>query len=101
MDLRTFERKSFADSIPYNFLDSESFCDIFLNKSTNNLCSILLQEKESGFYSVDVYSLSYPPLNWTDILQDKYLDNEVDSKRIVYLFLLEENLFALTFLSFQ
>ena len=87
VDLKKFERKSFADSIPYNFLDSESFCDIFLNKSTNNLYSILLQEKESGFYSVDVYSLSYPPLNWTDILQDKYLDNGVDSKRFVYLLL--------------
>ena len=87
VDLRNFERKSFADSIPYNFLDSESFCDIFLDKLTNDLYSILLQEKESGFYSVDVYSLSYPPLNWTDILQDKYLDNEVDSKRIVYLLL--------------
>lgn len=68
-------------------MDSESFCDIFLDKLTNDLYSILLQEKESGFYSVDVYSLSYPPLNWTDILQDKYLDNEVDSKRIVYLLL--------------
>ena len=87
VNLESFEREYFADSISYNFLDSESFCDIFLNKSTNNLYSVLLQEKEAGLYSVDVYSLSYPPLNWADILQNGDSEHRSDSKVSLYVLL--------------
>lgn len=84
VDLENFEREYFPDSIPYNFLDAESFCDIFLHKATNNLYSVLLQESTPGSYSVDIYSLSYPPLNWEDILQDNYLREEGGTKRFLY-----------------
>ena len=36
-----------ADSIPYNFLDMESFCDLILDEEKTMLYAILLQKTHS------------------------------------------------------
>ena len=59
-----------ADSIPYNFLDMESFCDLILDKQKSILYAILMQKGQSEIYNVDIYSLSYPPLKVSDVTQE-------------------------------
>lgn len=62
--------KLLGDSIPYRFLDTESFCDLFLYKKLSTIYTIVLHKKEnSSQYSVDIYSLAYPPLSMADGLQ--------------------------------
>jgi two-component SAPR family response regulator len=70
VDWKTSELNILGDSIPYRFLDTESFCDLFLHKKTATIYAVLLHKKEySEQYCVDIYSLAYPPLSATDGLQ--------------------------------
>lgn len=59
--------KPLADSIPYNFLDIESFCDLVLDHESQKLYAIVLQGRESDMYNIEVYSLKYPPMSRDDI----------------------------------
>ena len=64
----TFE--TLGDSIPYNFLDSDSFCDLIYVEQTSTLYGVFLEKKEPGNdYSVEIYSLAFPPLKASDIEQ--------------------------------
>lgn len=64
----TFE--TLGDSIPYNFLDTESFCDLIYIQQTSTLYGVFLEKKEPGDgYSVEIYSLAFPPLKVSDIEQ--------------------------------
>lgn len=74
-----------ADSIPYNFLDMESFCDLILDKEKSILYAILMQKNQSENYTVDIYSLSYPPLKVSDVIQKNALEESLTkSLEIVY-----------------
>ncbi len=74
-----------ADSIPYNFLDMESFCDLVLDKEKSILYAILMQKKQSEVYNVDIYSLSYPPLKVSDVVQ-KYALEKNEKKSFGFVF---------------
>lgn len=64
----TFE--TLGDSIPYNFLDTESFCDLIYIQPASMLYGVFLEKKEPGDgYSVEIYSLAFPPLKASDIEQ--------------------------------
>lgn len=65
-----------ADSIPYNFLDMESFCDLILDKEKSVLHAVLMQKNQSEKFDVDIYSLSYPPLKVSDVVQVVSVENE-------------------------
>lgn len=69
IDLKTFGHAALADSIPYKFLDTESFCDLFLYGKTKKLYAIVSQKQDENLYSVDFYSLSYLPLAASDVMQ--------------------------------
>lgn len=71
VDLKTLGHAALADSIPYKFLDTESFCDLFLYEKTKKLYAIVSQKKDEDLYSVDFYSLSYPPLAASEVIQIK------------------------------
>jgi two-component SAPR family response regulator len=77
----TSELKVLGDSIPYRFLDTESFCDLFLYRKTSTLYAIVLHKKEnSEQYNVEIYSLAYPPLSMSDVFQTpdyKGVDNTI------------------------
>lgn len=64
------DRMVFADSIPYQFHDVSSFCNLFLNEKTSELVAIVsfLQDGET---SVNIYSLPLPPLNEVDLIQEQ------------------------------
>ena len=48
-----------ADSIPYNFLDMESFCDLILDKEKSILYAVLMQ-KNLMFPTASFGSVSVP-----------------------------------------
>src|SRR5258706_3397456 len=62
------EFMTLADSIPFLFHDEHSFADLFLSGSTNELIAVTAH-REKDQYRVDVYSINYPPLNATDVVQ--------------------------------
>jgi two-component SAPR family response regulator len=65
------EMKKLADSIPYNFIDNESFCDLYLNKEQSCFYAMFLQPGNSKQYPyvVNLYSLPYPSVGKSDIIQ--------------------------------
>ena len=69
VDLNTMEQTILADPIPYNFFDTKSFCDLFLYNKTSSLYAIVSQEQSSDLHSVSFYSLAYPPLETSAVLQ--------------------------------
>ncbi|WP_421919082.1 hypothetical protein [Marinifilum sp.] len=52
-----------GDSIPYNFLDIESFADLYYWNSENKLIAITSHRKEDLTYEVNIYTISYEPGN--------------------------------------
>jgi hypothetical protein len=85
VDRNTAELKTLGDSILYRFLDTESFCDIFLHRETSTLYAIVLHKKEDAdLYTVDVYSLTYPPLGMTDVLQTFESEKAGNKNRHIY-----------------
>jgi DNA-binding SARP family transcriptional activator len=58
-----------ADSIPFQFHDEHSFCDLFLSKATRQLVAVT-SHKEIDQYKINLYTINYPPLSTTDVFQD-------------------------------
>jgi two-component SAPR family response regulator len=69
VDLNTMESTVLGKPIPYRFLDRQSFCDLFLSQNTMKLYAIVLNAEEEGQYTLAFYSLRYPPLQLSDIMQ--------------------------------
>lgn len=65
-----------ADSVPYHFQDTESFCDMFLYKD-KSLYSIVSQKTDDGDMAISIYSLLFPPLAKSDILQEREESNSI------------------------
>lgn len=68
-DLKNSYQTILGDTISYKFLDTESYCDLFLYKN-KILYAIILQQSNNLKYKIDIYALEYPPLNVTDVLQN-------------------------------
>ena len=69
VDLSDASVSLIADSIPYNFYDMESCCNLFLDRKKSLLYAVALQKSGAEGYSVDIYSLAYPPLQLSDVVQ--------------------------------
>ncbi len=54
----------YSDVIPYNFLDTESWCMFFLHRATSRLVTVTAHRDD-----VAVYTLAYPALTELNILQ--------------------------------
>jgi DNA-binding SARP family transcriptional activator len=54
----------YPDSIPYNFSDVESWCTFFLHKKTSQLFAITVHKSDAV-----VYSMAYPPLLKSEVIQ--------------------------------
>ena len=89
VDWNNLEMDTLGDTIPYRFLDTESFCDLFLCKKTSTIYTIILHRKEySEQYIVDVYSLAYPPISTADGLQTQISNTNIFYYFAIILFLL-------------
>lgn len=54
----------YNDSIPYNFLDTDSWSTLFLDKKTSQLIAITAHNSD-----VSIYAIAYPPLMPGDVSQ--------------------------------
>ncbi|RED94966.1 Kelch repeat-containing protein [Marinoscillum furvescens] len=69
-DLFTGEKEVFEDSIDLDFLDTNSYVDLLLNKKTNELTAVILSGGQQG-YDISFYTLDFPPLHSSEIIQSK------------------------------
>lgn len=67
IDTVGFKSRILTDSIPYNFQDTESYCDMFLSNDSR-LHAIVLQKK-GDIFNISTYSRLFPPLSQEDISQ--------------------------------
>jgi DNA-binding SARP family transcriptional activator len=86
LDLEQKKQSILGDTIPYNFLDIQSFCDLFLYK--NKLYAMVLQKQTetSGVFSL--YSMAYPPLNVSDVTQQPPYNNDYAKEILISLIIL-------------
>ena len=57
------DRTYMADSIPYQFHDTSSYCTLFYNQGTTELVTVLAYQDGIGKTCVEVYTLGYPVLH--------------------------------------
>ncbi|MDP4239698.1 MAG: hypothetical protein Q8904_09565 [Bacteroidota bacterium] len=54
----------YPDSIPYNFSDKESWCTFFLHEKSSTILAATAHKSD-----VEIYSLAYPPLLKSEVIQ--------------------------------
>ncbi|MEQ9302915.1 MAG: hypothetical protein RJQ14_03295 [Marinoscillum sp.] len=69
-NIYTREKETLGDSIELDFLDTSSFVDLFLSKSTQELVAVILKKKEET-YTTSFYGLKFPPVQYAAITQSK------------------------------
>ena len=84
VNMNDFSYRFLSDSIPYNFQDTESFCDMFRYKNSA-IYAVILQRTERGAFETGIYSLLYPPLSQTDILQVPGARNIFGNSPVTYI----------------
>lgn len=58
-----------ADTIPFQFHDEHSFCDLFLSQATRQLVAVT-SHKEKDHYRINTYAINYPPVSTQDVFQE-------------------------------
>lgn len=94
-DTVNFKSNILTDSIPYNFQDTESFCDMFLYKDSH-LYVVVLQ-KEGNRYNISTYSRLFPPLALENIYQPE--KSSFQTKLIVSVIFLAGGIFFIILLA--
>jgi len=61
--------KEFESTIPFNFLDIESFSDLFFDQKTNKLIALLSYKNENNEYEFRIYNIGYPVFRTSEISQ--------------------------------
>jgi len=84
IDMTDMSHRLLADSIPYNFHDTESYCDVFLYKDSY-LYAIVLYKQDNGLYNIKTYSLMYPPLAKSDVIQTDIKEKGISVPFIILL----------------
>lgn len=63
------EWQALADTIPFQFHDEHSFCDLFLSQATRQLVAVT-SHKEKDHYRINTYAINYPPVRTQDVFQE-------------------------------
>lgn len=69
-----------GDTIPYDFLDIKSYSTLFLDRKNKILYALVLQGGNETIQTVDIYSLSFPPITKDEI--NPFLSVEKSSTEI-------------------
>jgi len=69
VDMKNYKLSIVSDSIPYNFLDIDSYSDLFYYSKTASLYAVILNSREGDKNLLAIYSIAYPPLSQSDIGQ--------------------------------
>lgn len=71
IDLKTRSMETLADSIDFYFRDVESFCDLYYSPSLDKLVALLSYSEDQETAVFRIYTLDFPPLNQSDVIQTK------------------------------
>ncbi|MEA4935582.1 MAG: hypothetical protein VB102_02955 [Paludibacter sp.] len=71
-----------GDSIPYQFSDTESFCDLYFIPENNSFVAATVHRNIQNKYHIKLYRLNYPALPVEDIIQPKDYADEFTIKNI-------------------
>lgn len=63
--------QTYANALPFNFLDIESYCDLFYDRQNNRLYALLSHKMAKDKYEVDLYSIAYPVFSSDEIHQEE------------------------------
>ena len=81
------ERSIFADTIPYIFSDTESFCDLYYNQRNNEFIALTLSPAEGkNQFELNLYSLAYPPMLIDEVMEPE--PSVFNAKLIAYIFII-------------
>ena len=69
VDMKNYSLSIVSDSIPYNFLDIDSYNDFFYYSKTASLYAVVLNSRIGNENLLNIYSIAYPPLALSDIVQ--------------------------------
>ncbi len=69
----------YSETIPFKFLDTKSWVNLFLNPQTSELVAITTHDSE-----ISVYTLAYPPLESHEVFQD-FEEEDLLARQWVYI----------------
>jgi DNA-binding SARP family transcriptional activator len=69
INLDTHKTETLADSIDYYFQDVTSFCDLYYSSELQKIIAVVAFSKDRKTSDINVYTLNYPPLKESDVLQ--------------------------------
>lgn len=64
-------RTVLADSIPFVFNDTESMCDLFLDKKNGRFVALVLTPGPQRQHEIGIYTLGYPPVLHSEVFQTR------------------------------
>ena len=70
-DINSGETYSYANPIPYEFMDIESYCTLMRDEKSNELLIVETKLMEDMQTRIKIYALKYPPLNIVDTIQEE------------------------------
>ena len=73
----------YNDSIPYNFLDTESWADLILDSKKQILIAYTVYKDE-----ISIYSMAYPPLLRSDILSEQEVKGSSFTASLLWLLII-------------
>jgi len=76
VDTKTLDYKIYEDSIPYCFLDRDSYCDLYLSNNKTLYAIVLQRNVRTIPFTIRIYSLAFAPLNMINVLQQNAEINE-------------------------
>lgn len=69
-DITAPNRKLLADSIPFLFHDTESYCTLFYNEATSQFIAALIYQDGAINSKVELYGLKSPAIQIDDVIQN-------------------------------
>ena len=87
----------YPDSIKFNFLDTDSWSYLYLNKSLHKLFAVTTNKS-----AISIYSIAYPPLVQEDVFQNVKQQNRLENRSQYIIFLIAALLLSvLAFMLFR
>ncbi len=60
---------TYGNALPFNFLDIESYCDLFYDKKSNRLYALMSHKVNKDKHEINIYSIAYPAFSFNEIHQ--------------------------------
>ena len=69
INISTHEMEALADTIEFNFRDTDSFCDLYYSPEFSKLIAVASYSNDHQKSKINIYTLDYPPLKESEVIQ--------------------------------